>query len=187
MDFDIVIRKRASIKNYSDKKISYDKILEAIEAATLAPSPGNLSLLRFIIIEDEKTIEKIAMACQQPFITKASMLIVICSLPKQAALMYDARADRYLKHCAGASIENFLLKITDLGLASCWVGAFSELTIRAALKIPEGTEIEAVLPVGYPAKTDKTQQKPKPELVNLLFFEEYGNIHQKEIRKVGMH
>jgi len=184
MNFDNLIRERASIKNYSDKKVGEDKILEAIEAATLAPSPGNLSLLKFVIIEEPEKIDKIAQACQQPFISTAPVLVVICSDISQVKIMYDIRAEKYIKTYAGACIENFLLKITDMGLASCWVGAFFEPTIKSLLGIPEGIDVEAVLPVAYPAKADKTKQKPKPELINILYFENYGNKYKEGVIKI---
>ena len=48
MDFEKLIKKRASIKNYYQKKIRMEWAIEAIQAANLAPSPGNLSLLKFL-------------------------------------------------------------------------------------------------------------------------------------------
>jgi len=187
MDFNKVIKQRASIRNYLEKKIKYDKIIDAIEAANLAPSPGNLSILKFIIVEDKETIEKIAEACQQQFIKKAPVLIVVCSNPKNVERMYDIRTDKYVKQHAGAAIENFLLKITDMKLASCWIGAFSDETLKDILKIPEEINIEAVLPIAYPLKTDKTKQKPKPNLGNVIFFEEWKNKYKKPIRRIGSH
>ena len=187
MDFNTVIKNRASIRNYSQKKPKYDKIIDAIEAANLAPSPGNLPILKFIIIEDEETIEKIAQACQQSFIKKAQVLVVICSDSKNIGRMYEKRADKYIKHHAGAAIENFLLKITDMKLASCWVGAFSDTTIKNALKIPDNIQVEAVLPIAYPSKTDKTKQKSKPNLGNIVFFDVWNNKYKKPIRKTGTH
>lgn len=187
MDFNKVLKTRVSIRNYSPKKPKYDKIIDAIEAANLAPSPGNLPILKFIIVEDEETIEKIAQACRQPFIKKTQVLVVVCSDSKNVDRMYDERADKYIKHHAGAAIENFLLKITDMKLASCWVGAFSDPTIKNALKIPDEIEVEAVLPIAYPSPIDKTKQKPKPNLGNICYFETYGNKYQKPIRKVGGH
>mgnify|MGYP001953254937 CR=1 FL=1 len=86
--------------------------------------------------------------------------------------MYDKRADTYTKQQAGAAIENMLLKITDLGLASTWTGAFSEITIRNALKIPDNINIEAILPIGYPTKKHKTKSNPKPPLEERVFFEQ---------------
>lgn len=179
MEFDKVIKKRTSVRNYSDKKPSYDKIIDAIESANLAPSPGNLSILKFIIIEDKDKINKIAQDCQQDFIKKSQVVIAVCSDSNKVKIMYDERADKYLKHHAGAAIENFLLKITEMGLVSCWVGAFSDMTLKRTLKIPEDIDIEAILPIAYQSKTDKTKPKTKPSLGNICFFEEYGNKYKR--------
>jgi len=187
MNLNTALKRRTSIKNYSQKEPKYDKIIDAIEAASLAPSPGNLQILKFLIVEDSEKIDKIAQACTQPFIKKAPIVIVVCSNSIKIKAMYDKRANTYIKHHVGASVENLLLKITDMKLASCWVGAFSELIIRRTLKIPENINIEVILPIGYKAKTDKTQQKPKSNLGNIVYFEEYGNKYQKEIRKIGSH
>lgn len=175
MNLDKTIKKRASIKKYSDKKVKIEYILEAIGAANHAPAPGNLAALRYIIVQDPETKDQIAEACRQEFVRNAPYIIVICSDPKKIKIMYDVRADTYVKQHAGAAIENFLLKIADLGLASCWVGAFSELILRDRLKIPKDVRIEAILPVGHQAKTDKATQKEKPSLFNRLYFEEYEN------------
>jgi len=187
MNLDKTLKTRASIRNYSDKKPSENKILDAIKAANLAPSPNNLQILKFLIIEDSEKINKIAQACQQPFIKKAQVLVVVCSNSKKVDIMFDKRADKYIKQHAGASIENFLLKITDMGLASCWVGAFSEITIKNILKIPDNIKVQAILPIAYRHKIDKTKQKSKTDLGNIIYFEEWDNKNKKEVRKIGGH
>ncbi len=187
MDFEKVIKGRRSIRNYSDKKITSDIVMKAIEAANLAPSPGNLPVLKFIIVEDKEKITKIAQACQQPFVRTAPVLIVVCSDAKDTEKMYDERADKYIKQNAGAAIENFLLKITDMKLASCWIGAFSDVSVKNILKIPNEIDIEAILPIAYQAKTDNTKQRPKPGLIETCYFEEWKNKYKKEVRKTGTH
>jgi nitroreductase len=180
MTIDKILSKRASIKNYSDKKVRIEKVIQAIEAANLAPSPGNLPVLKYIIIENPETKDRIAEACRQEFLKEAPFLVVICSDSKKVGIMYDEQADKYTKQHAGAAIENFLLKITDLGLASCWIGAFSELIIRNALKIPENIGIEAILPVAYPLKTGNNNQKTKTPLTNRIYFETWKNTHKSD-------
>ncbi len=184
MEFNSVIKKRASIREYSEKKPPMEIVIEAIESANLAPSPGNLAILRYVIVEDLQQIKKISEACQQPFVERAKILIVICSDSSNAKIMYDKRTEKYIYQHAGASIENLLLKITDLGLASCWVGAFSEYTIKNTLKIPESITIEAVLPIGYQSKTSQTTQRRKHELDNRLFFAKYGEKKRVGFAKV---
>lgn len=187
MNLDKALKTRASIRNYSNKSVKYDKIIDAIEAANLAPSPGNLSILKFLIIEDKEKINKIAQACQQQFIKKAPVVIVVCSDSKKIDIMYDKKADKYIKQHTGAAIENFLLKITDMKLACCWIGAFSEITIKNTFKIPENIDVQAILPIACSHKTDKTKQKSKSNLGNIIFFEEYGNKYKKKPRMIGAH
>ncbi|MCK4721500.1 nitroreductase family protein, partial [bacterium] len=55
-----------------------------------------------------------------------SYIIVVCSDITQLKRSYGSRAEMYGRQQAGAVIENILLKVTDLKLASCWVGAFDE-------------------------------------------------------------
>ncbi len=184
MDLNIALKKRTSVREYSLKKPEMELVIEAIEAANLAPSPGNLAILRYIIVEDKKQIKEISQACQQPFIEQASILVVVCTDSKNVRLLYNKRTEKYIRQTAGAAIQNFLLKITDLGLASCWVGAFSDFTIHNILKIPEDKEIEAVLPVGYQPKTCKTTQRKKLELDNRLFFAKYGEKKRLGFAKI---
>src|SRR3989344_7073473 len=181
MDFNEVIKKRASIRKYSEQKPAEEKIIELIESANRAPSPGNLQILKYIIVEDSDKINKIAEACQQEFIKQSQILVVVCSDAKKIEIMYDKRAQKYIKHHTGAAIENFLLKITDLGLASCWVGAFSDLMIKDILKIPDEIEIEAILPVAYQSKIDKTTQRTKSEIFERVYFEIWKNKTKKPI------
>ena len=187
MDFDKVIKKRASIRKYSDKKVKYDKIIDAIEAANMAPSPGNLPILKYIIVEDQEKINMLADACQQGFIKDAQVVVVFCSDPKKVYLMYDKRTDKYIKQHAGAAIENFLLKITEMNLSSCWVGAFSEKTAKDVLSIPDEINVEAILPIAYAHKTDNAKQKAKPNLGNTIYFDKWKNKYQKKVKMTGTH
>jgi nitroreductase len=187
MDFDKVLKQRASIKDYSNKTPKIDRVIDAIEAASLAPSPGNLQILKFIITEDKETVQKVAKACQQQFVQDAPIILIVCSDSKRAKIMFDKRAKTYVKHHVGAAIENLLLKITEMKLASTWVGAFSETTLRNLLKIPDNIDIEVVIPIAHPLRKGKTIQKRKPNLGNLVFFDTWDNKQQKKIRKTGTH
>ena len=187
MDFNKVIKKRASIRDYSNKELKYDKIIDAIEAANFAPSPGNISILKYIIVEDPEKINKIADACQQDFIKNAPVVIAFCSDIKRIKIMYEERAEKYVKQHVGAAIENFLLKITEMNLASCWVGAFSEVVVKNILEVPDNIEVEAVIPIAYPSKTNRTNQAPKPDLGNVVYFERYKNKFKEPIKKTGTH
>jgi len=168
MKLDDAIDKRRSIRKFSSKKVRWDYLLEAIDAALKAPFAGNMNNLKFIIVQDQELINRLAECCQQDWINDASYVVVLCGDYSKLETVYQDRHDKYAKQHAGAAIENFLLKITDLKLASCWIGAFTENYIREALKIPENIEIEAILPVGYPKPAIKIKKPRKAPLEKII-------------------
>jgi nitroreductase len=59
-----------------------------------------------------------------------------------------------------------LLAVVGLGLGACWVGAFQEDMVKAALKIPENLRPVAIVPVGRPAeKPNLPFRRPLEEIV----------------------
>jgi len=178
MKLDDAISKRHSVRRFVEKKPNWRTIIEAIDAASLAPSAGNIQTLKFILVDEKEKIEKIAEACQQDFVKDAHFLVVFCSDSSQAERMYDERALRYVKQQAGAAIENFLLKLTELGLATCWIGAFVDDQVKDILKIPSNIEVEGIFPIGI--ELGKVKQKTKKELSGIMFFNNYGNKFMKK-------
>jgi len=155
------------------KKPKYQDIIEAIGAANLAPLAGNIPTLKFIIVQDKKKIEQLAEAAQQGFVGNVSYIIVVTSIPTECERSYGTRAKKYCPQQAGAAIENLLLKTTDLGLATTWVGAFSDTTVKNILKIPDNIIVEGMFPIGYPVRKEK--QKKKINLDQCLYFDKWKN------------
>lgn len=176
MELDKAIKERRSIRHFKKTKTAdYKKAIEIVDAATKAPLAGNISSLRYIIVQDKEKIAELAKAAQQDFIEEAEIAIVICSDKKGLERSYYQRGLMYSRQQAGAAIENMLLKITELGLASCWVGAFSDETIKRILKIPDNIDVEAILPIGE--EMGKTKQPRKPDIDHVLFFDTWGNMY----------
>ena len=177
MEFGRAVEKRQSIRNFSSKKADWREVIKAIDSALQAPSAGNMQTLRFILVSDRDKIKKLADASQQDFVAKAQFAVVVCSDKEQLARLYDERAEMYSRQQAGAAIEHFLLKIVDLGMDSCWVGAFSDRVVKEILQIPDDIDVEAILPVGY--ELGKTRKKRKATLDSLLYFDKYKNRYMK--------
>lgn len=181
MNLDKAIAARHSVRRFKSRKPDWRKILEAIEAATKTPLAGNIPTVKFILVSDKEKIADLAQAATQDFIATASYVLVVCSDNKQIESSYNERGLRYSRQQAGAAIQNFLLKLTDLGLFTCWVGAFSDRTIKNALRIPDHIEVEAIFPIGY--KMGKWKQRTKPNLDSVLFFDIWKNKYMKPIKK----
>lgn len=182
MELDKAIKERHSVRNFASKKPDWREIIEAVDAANKCPLAGNISTMKFILVSDPVRIKKLVDASQQDFISKAHYVVVICSDNKQVVRSYNERGKKYASEQAGAAIENFLLKITDLKLASCWVGAFVDNIVREALDIPDDIEVVALLPVGY--ERGNIKQRRKPNLDNVLYFDEWENEHMKPLKEI---
>ena len=50
-------------------------------------------------------------------------------------------------------LEHIVLQAVELGLGTCWIGAFQENEIKNILKIPEDKKVVALLIIGYPAES----------------------------------
>lgn len=172
MEFDSVIEKRHSVRSFKDKKASWKSVLEAIDAANQGPFADNRNPLKFLIIEEEHTIQKVAELAGQLWINESTILLFVCSDDTHLENLHGERGKRYARQQSGAAIQTFLLKLTDLGLASCWVGAFTDEQIKQHLKIPSHIEIEAMIPIGY-EKVKPTQRRRKKALENSLFWEKW--------------
>ena len=124
MDLDKAIKSRKSTRHFSTKKPGWKDIIECIDAARFAPMAGNLFPLRLILVSDKEKIQKLADAAQQPFVSGAQYVVVVCSDCKIVLNAYKERAEKFCRQEAGAAIQNFLLKLEEKGLKTCWTGYF---------------------------------------------------------------
>lgn len=173
MDFDKVLKGRKSIRSFCGKAVSFKDVVEICEAVRFSPIAGNVPTIKLVLISDKKKIGELTEAAlRQECIAKACHVIAVCSDTDNIVRSYGERGKIFARQQAGAAIENMLLKVTDLGLASCWVGAFDEEMVKRALEIPKHVQVEALLPIG--CAKGKIPAKTKPELKSFLSFERYG-------------
>ncbi len=178
MQLDQCIEKRISIRKYSSKKVPLKLIGTLLETATKAPSSGNIQNWKFIVVTNKNIKSKLANAClNQNWIKSAPVLIVVCSDTEKIKKAYPKRGSLYeIQNCAIAATY-IMLKATDLGLASCWVGAFAPKIIQRILELPPNIIPEAIITIGYPQK-DISKKTPRISYNKITYFEKYG---QKEL------
>jgi nitroreductase len=174
MELETAIRRRHSIRRYSVKEVAWKHLIAILDSARFAPFAGNICSLRIVLVTDKDKIQQLAEATSQHFLATAPALIVVCSDVKLVMMAYGKRAFMYSRQQVGAAIQNMLLKVTELGLASCWIGAFDDKSVRDILAIPDEVEIEAILPVAHKAWTREAKRK-HADLKDILFFNRYGN------------
>ena len=183
MELDKAIKGRSSVKKFNSRKPDWRKIIECIDAARFAPMAGGNYSLKFILVDDHEKIRNIAESCQQPFVGTAHYIVVACSNPSRTTNAYGKQGEVFLRQQAGAAIENFLLKIEESGLSTCWVGYFVEEQIKHVLQIPENIQVEALFPIGFEYEK-KRAKKTKIDLDRILYFNSYGQTRMRNPNKV---
>lgn len=176
MEFDSVVRKRKSTRSFKSKKPSWKNIIEAIDLALEGPFAGNNNNLKFLIIEEKKSIKAIAKNSEQKWIESAPLLILVLSDDTHLENMYRERGRVYSRQQAGAAIQTILLKLTDLGISSCWVGAYTDELIKQKLEIPQHVQIEGFIATGY--ESEKEAKPQKKELETVLKWENWNQTRK---------
>ncbi len=184
MELDKAIKSRHSVRNFGSKKPDWRDIVEAIDSARYAPMAGGNYTVKFILVDNPEVIKTIKEACQQDFVAQAHYLVVVCSNPSRTINAYGKKGENYARQQVGAASQNFFLKITETGLATCWVGHFVEDQIKSALKIPKDINVEAVFPIGFEYKKKRTRKAPT-DLDNILYFNEWKQKRMKKLKKIN--
>ncbi len=175
MDVSTCIRERRSLQEYTKKDVTHKDITTILDAAVHAPNAGNTQSWRFVVVKDAKKRKKIAQICEQEWMEKAPVHIVVCGETELLHDHYGERGYMYNMHNCAAAIQNMLLQAHSLGLATCWVGHFDEDAINKLIKV-KGAHTQAIITVGY---SKEIKEKKRTALYTKVFFEEYGNRYRE--------
>ncbi len=169
MDVFAAIRGRRSVRAYKDIDVEEDKILKILEAARLSPSASNRQEWKFVVVRDKETRKKLARAAfSQAFVAEAPVVIVACATESKAIMACGQPT-----HTVDLSIAcaYMILQAYELGLGTCWLGAFKEEEVKKILRIPAGVRVVMMTPVGYPSGSLGLQYRKN--LNEIICFEQY--------------
>ncbi|MHA1860052.1 MAG: nitroreductase family protein [Candidatus Asgardarchaeia archaeon] len=164
MDVFEAIKKRRSIRRYLRKKIPEDTLKRLLEAARLAPSAVNRQPYTFVVVTDDNLKEKLVPVCKyQNFVKDCSAFI---------AGVGDPNVSRWYVIDIAIAMEHIALEAVELGLGTCWIGAFYEDEMKKLLRIPEDKKVVVCMTVGYPAETPP--ERPRKPFEVLFKFNGYS-------------
>ncbi len=169
MDVFDAIKKRRSIRKYKNTEIEAEKVEKILESARLAPSAANRQEWKFLVVEDPQTRKKLVEAANnQKFIAEAPMTIVACSTESERVMPCDQYA--YTVDLSIA-VSFMILEATEIGLGTCWLGAYDEGKVKEILKIPEDIRVPAMFTVGY--ADENPAPRPRNDIDNIICRETY--------------
>ncbi|MAE49381.1 hypothetical protein CMI48_00990 [Candidatus Pacearchaeota archaeon] len=179
MELNKAIKARHSTRAFKSSQVDWRDLMDAIDAANQSPLAGNHNHIKFIIIQHKDTIRQLAKHANQSWIAQAPSLIAVCADDKFLEEHYGERGRIYGKQQAGAMVQTLLLKLTDLNIQSCWIGAFTDELVRQTLKIPSHIQVEALIPVGKENKSKATPQRRKKKLLEKTIFWDTWDMDRK--------
>jgi len=168
MEFLKTLDRRRCVRSYRRAPLDKRKVQAILDAALLAPSAGDLQAYRVVVVENPETKAALVDAAHgQHFIAEAPMVLVFLADPERSSAKYGQRG-RLLFSLQDATIAAAYAQLSaaDLGLASCWVGAFDDGAVASAINAPNDLRPIAIIPLGETAEwPDRPPRRSGSELV----------------------
>ena len=162
MELSDVIQERYSVRGYKPDRVEEEKLLAVLEAARQAPTAGNRQRFQLIVIHTEGREGELGRIYGREWFVQAPIVICACRYPMDPE---RPRKD-YTDVDIGIVVDHLILKAAELGLGTCWIGAFDPEVTREVLGLPDEVEPVIFTPLGYPdAPPRGTDRKPLSELI----------------------
>ena len=156
---------RTSTREFTDQKVSNDKIELLLRAGMQAPSGRNSQPWEFIVVDDKEIMMKVA-ECAKPYVacrTASHLIIVMCN-----------NDSNLWTHDMGACCENILLEAESLGLGAVWQAVEPNeqriASIREIFELPDNIKPFSVIALGYPVNKREAVSRYNPERVHWNHF-----------------
>lgn len=179
-----LLRQRWSPRAFDDRPIEAEKLLSLFEAARWAPSLNNGQPWRFLVARKDEQAEyerlfDCLVEANQRWAYRAPVLML-----SVAQLRFeDGSPNSHALHDTGMAVENLVVQATALGLVARQMAGFRVDQAREVCQIPEGSELVAMIAVGYPGdpallsdrlRAREAQPRVRRPLTELVYSSTWG-------------
>jgi nitroreductase len=171
-----VIQQRCSVRSFKDTPVDREIIRSITEAARRAPSACNAQPWRFVAVTDPPLLKHIVDrglggVVPNRWAASAPVIMVGCAVLNLLThrLGEAVKGIQYHQIDLGIALEHMVLRATEMGLGTCWIGWFNEKNIKKILQLPRGWKILSLLALGYP-HDEKPAHSARLALDEILFF-----------------
>jgi nitroreductase len=169
MKFQELIEARYSVRAYKSDPVEDEKLQQVLKAARMAPTAVNRQPFQLIVIHTKGREEELNRIYGRDWFVQPPLVICICGVPALAWSRMDGM--NYYEVDVTIAMDHLILAATELGLGTCWIGAFDPDAAREVLGLPDTVEPIAFTPLGYPA--DEPRQKKRKPLSELVRYENW--------------
>jgi nitroreductase len=155
-----VIKGRRSIRNFQDRAVPEAALQEILEAVRWSPSWANTQCWEVIVVKNPETKQQLqgTLAPGNPAtraMVEAPVILVLAGKLNSSGFykgQVTTKHGDWFMFDLGIATQSICLTAHHLGLGTVVVGLFDHNGAKAVLGVPEGVEVAAMLPLGYPAK-----------------------------------
>ena len=186
-DYFALLNKRRSIRDYEDREVSLNTIMEIIRESCLAPSSGNGQPWQFIVINHREMIKRLSDESKRNLIADIQRNPASPSRNYEAALrdqsfnvFYNApsliflggsRAVRSLQVDCALAACYFMLAACERKIGTCWIGLgkfIQDPELRKLNGMPDDYQIVAPIILGYPRGTPDIPARLDPRILKIV-------------------
>ncbi|MFC1952851.1 nitroreductase family protein [Chloroflexota bacterium] len=167
MDFIQLVKKRYSVRSYKSIPVEDDKLNKILEAARLAPTGSNSQAFQLIVIHTAGREEELKPLYNKDWFTQAPIIICACAVSVPDQPYNESRQYRNI----AIVMDHLIMEATDLGLGTCWIGAYDQEATRKILGIPEDAHPVILATIGY--ADDQPKEKVRKPIEELVRYERW--------------
>ena len=187
MQFNELLEKRRSVRDFEDRDVPVELIREIINDSIKAPNAGNMQLWRFIIINNKEWIKKLSDLNKKTILDDIrrnprspykgyedglsdEAFNVFYNAPCLVYIIGTTKAGTIDVDCALLGAY-FMLAAADRGLGTCWVAQGGEIKDPEVLKeigLPENYKIVAPIILGYPKGIPSLPDRREAKILNII-------------------
>jgi len=169
MEFSELIETRYSVRAYKADPVEDEVLHQVLEAARLAPTASNRQPFQLIVVTTAGREAELRRVYDSDWFAQAPLVICVCGIPAQGWTRSDGKNFTHVD--VAIVMDHLILAAANLGLGTCWIGAFDPTATREVLGLPDGVEPIAFTPLGYPA--DQPKPKQRKALSELVRYERW--------------
>jgi len=186
MNYSALIENRKSVRKFTDKNIPAPLLAEISEYY--------LTSVKRLVPDLETELKILGNTAKEALEGAAGYNQFLVGAPGYLVLLSDM--GELAEMNAGFIMEDLVLKLTDMGLNTCWVTFTNSDDVKKAVGIDSSLDVAAIVAFGYGVKTTKRLRlnilsmsnididakrhyfEPKRGVHDLVFLNEWGNNYK---------
>lgn len=169
MEFIDVINERYSVRGYLDKEVEQEKLEYVLKTATIAPTGVNNQPFKVYVINAKKYKDELSKIYSAEWFVEAPYVLAVVALRNESWVRpWDSKNISDID--ATIVMDHIILAATDVGLGTCYIGAFKKYRAHQFLELDENEEVVLFTPLGY--ANAEPRETPRKELDEFVVYKD---------------